>query len=110
MRKKDASAGLKTSFRKWTAEILEPHLKASPERREVFDTDVGLDIKGLYTPVDLSRMQFDYEQDLGFPGQYPFTRGIDPSMYRSRPWIMRAYAGFGEVCPKVHVPNEPVIC
>lgn len=96
MGKKDEPAGLKTSLNKWTAEILEPHLKASPERREVFGTDVGLNIKGLYSPVDLSRMQFDYEQDLGFPGQYPFTRGIDPSMYRGRPWIMRAYAGFGE--------------
>ena len=58
MRKKDASAGLKTSFRKWTAEILEPHLKASPERREVFDTDVYVGLNDLtgspyYVPFGL---------------------------------------------------------
>ena len=50
---------------------------------------------GLYTPAHLARRGFDHERDLGLPGQYPFTRGIHPSMYRGRLWTMRQYAGFG---------------
>jgi len=50
---------------------------------------------GLYTAADLARRGFDCERDLGAPGQYPFTRGIHPSMYRGRLWTMRQYAGFG---------------
>jgi methylmalonyl-CoA mutase N-terminal domain/subunit len=50
---------------------------------------------GLYTPVDLADRGFDYQRDVGFPGEFPFTRGIYPSMYRGRLWTMRQYAGFG---------------
>ena len=64
-----------------------------PERKQKFQTDIGIDIKPLYTPSDLSETEFDYHQDLGQPGQYPFTRGISPGMYRSQPWMSRAYAG-----------------
>lgn len=53
---------------------------------------VGLKHKNLYTPVDLDG--FDYEKDLGFPGEYPYTRGVQPTMYRGRLWTMRMYAGF----------------
>ena len=53
---------------------------------------VGLKHKNLYTPLDLEG--FDYERDLGFPGEYPFTRGVQPTMYRGRFWTMRMYAGF----------------
>lgn len=70
-----------------------------PERRKDFDTDVGLPVERLYTPANLSEFGFDYERDLGLPGCYPFARGIDPTMYRSKPWIIRAYSGFGD--PKI---------
>ena len=71
-------------------------MDAQSERRERFLTDIGLNIERVYTPLDLARMDFDYKEDLGFPGQYPFTRGISPVMYRSEPWVIRAYSGFGE--------------
>ena len=57
------------------------------------ETSSHIPVKPLYTPLDLEG--FEYEQDLGYPGQYPFTRGVQPSMYRGRLWTMRQYAGFG---------------
>jgi methylmalonyl-CoA mutase, N-terminal domain len=57
--------------------------------------DRSLDVQPVYTPADLADRDFDYLRDLGFPGQYPFTRGIYPSMYRGRLFTMRQYAGFG---------------
>jgi len=57
-------------------------------------TTSGLDLKTLYTPVDLD--DFDYMRDLGFPGEYPFTRGVYPTMYRGNLWSMRQYAGFAD--------------
>ncbi len=62
------------------------------EKRK-FTTASGLDLKSTYTPEDLAN--WDYEREAGYPGQYPFTRGIYSSLYRSRPWTMRQYAGFG---------------
>jgi len=87
---------LKKAKRTWEDDCLEPWLKRVPERRTKFQTDIGLPLKSLYTPTDLSEVDFDYEKSLGFPGQYPFTRGINPTMYRSEPWIIRAYSGFGD--------------
>ncbi|QTM99764.1 methylmalonyl-CoA mutase [Sediminibacillus dalangtanensis] len=63
-----------------------------PERQEVFETSSGIPIHRLYTP---KHPQEEYQETLGFPGQYPYTRGIQPTMYRSRYWTMRQYAGFG---------------
>lgn len=80
----------------WEEGCIKPALAHKPERKQEFVTDIGLVSNRLYAPLDLSDMGFDYEKDLGFPGQYPFTRGITPLMYRTEPWIMRAYAGFGE--------------
>jgi methylmalonyl-CoA mutase N-terminal domain/subunit len=80
----------------WEERCLKPALDAQSERRERFLADIGLNIERVYTPLDLDRMDFDYKEDLGFPGQYPFTRGISPVMYRSEPWVIRAYSGFGE--------------
>ncbi|HHW43006.1 methylmalonyl-CoA mutase [Desulfofundulus thermobenzoicus] len=74
-------------------EKLAAQVKKRPERRPQFATDSEIEIKTLYTPVDLE--QVDYERDLGFPGSYPFTRGVQPNMYRGRLWTMRQYAGFG---------------
>ncbi|MCS5695904.1 acyl-CoA mutase large subunit family protein [Desulfofundulus thermocisternus] len=74
-------------------ERLEAQVKKRPERQASFATDSGIEIKTLYTPEDIADL--DYERDLGFPGSYPFTRGVQPNMYRGRLWTMRQYAGFG---------------
>jgi methylmalonyl-CoA mutase, N-terminal domain len=80
----------------WEERCLGPALDRQPERREAFVTDTGEVIQRVYTPLDLQQAGFDFKEDLSFPGQYPFTRGITPSMYRSEPWIIRSYSGFGE--------------
>jgi methylmalonyl-CoA mutase N-terminal domain/subunit len=67
--------------------------RARVERDDLFETISGDPVKALYTPLDLAG--FDYERDLGFPGEYPYTRGIRHSMYRGRLWTMRQFAGFG---------------
>jgi methylmalonyl-CoA mutase N-terminal domain/subunit len=77
----------------WEEQKLAPALKRSKERRESFATSSGIEIKRIYDPQDLE--QTDYLADLGYPGQYPFTRGVQPTMYRGRLWTMRQYAGFG---------------
>ncbi|MGI6574986.1 MAG: acyl-CoA mutase large subunit family protein [bacterium] len=68
-------------------------LNRFPERKDTFTTASGIEVKPLYTPQDLE--QLNYNRDLGFPGEYPFTRGIHPTMYRGRLWSMRQYSGFG---------------
>ena len=80
----------------WEEACLNPALNQRPERKEKFVTDIGLEVERVYTPLDLQQVRFDYKEDLGFPGQYPYTRGITPTMYRTEPWIIRAYSGFGE--------------
>lgn len=87
---------LQASLGQWEEDCLKPFLGVRPERRDAFVTDTGLTIERLYTPLDLDRLGFDYQKDLGLPGQYPYTRGISPAMYRSEPWITRVYAGFGD--------------
>jgi methylmalonyl-CoA mutase N-terminal domain/subunit len=76
----------------WQEKTLKPSLKRAPEREERFLTNSGLEIDDLYTSDDLQG--FDYVQKLGFSGEYPFTRGVQPTMYRGRVWTMRQYAGF----------------
>ncbi len=78
---------------RWEAEVLGPSLAQSPERSERSETSSGIPVARLYVPEDVA--QIDYERDLGYPGEYPFTRGIYPTMYRGRLWTMRQYAGFG---------------
>src|SRR5699024_830624 len=63
-----------------------------PERKEKFETGSNVKVERLYTPLDIDSLE--YERDLGYPGQYPFTRGVQPTMYRGRLWTMRQYAGF----------------
>jgi methylmalonyl-CoA mutase N-terminal domain/subunit len=77
----------------WEQQTLRQTLARLPEQRSVFSTTSGIPLERLYTPLDLA--QLDYPEDLGFPGEYPFTRGVQPSMYRGRFWTMRQYAGFG---------------
>ncbi len=78
---------------RWEKETLEPFLQKSPERREKFITVSNEEIAKLYTFEDIKDL--DYERDLGYPGEYPFTRGVYPTMYRGRLWTMRQFAGFG---------------
>ena len=63
----------------------------APERRSSFGTTSGIPVKRVYTP---EKVEADYGVDLGFPGLYPFTRGVQPTMYRGRLWTMRQYAGY----------------
>ena len=77
----------------WEENVLKPALARTPERREQFETASGLEVRRLYTPDDPADL--DYERDLGYPGRYPFTRGVQPTMYRGRLWTMRQYAGYG---------------
>jgi methylmalonyl-CoA mutase N-terminal domain/subunit len=83
---------LAAARRRWERETLAPARRRSPERRDRFVTSSGIELGPLQAPDDLAG---DYLEDLGFPGEFPFTRGIHPTMYRGRLWTMRQYAGFG---------------
>jgi len=78
--------------KEWEATALAQTQDCFPERKAEFQTESGIPVERLYTPDGL---ETDYVADLGFPGQYPYTRGVQPTMYRSRFWTMRQYAGFG---------------
>jgi len=84
---------LQNESKRWTESVYQKSIDKYPEREKEFSTVSFSPVKPLYTPLDLSNE--DYGEHLGFPGQYPFTRGIQPTMYRSRFWTMRQYAGFG---------------
>ncbi|MFP4631980.1 MAG: methylmalonyl-CoA mutase [Halobacteriales archaeon] len=77
---------------RWSEETLEPYLE-SGERKRRFATVSNHEVDRLYTPLDVDDL--DYRDDLGFPGEPPFTRGVYPTMYRGRTWTMRQFAGFG---------------
>jgi len=78
----------------WEQKRITPALKRGPERQQSFTTSSGIDVQREYNPADLNG--FEFLQDLGFPGEFPFTRGVQPNMYRGRLWTMRQYAGFGD--------------
>ncbi|MEM3760571.1 MAG: methylmalonyl-CoA mutase family protein, partial [Candidatus Bathyarchaeia archaeon] len=78
--------------KEWEKETVSKSLEKLPEKAE-FSTSSGIPVNRVYTPVDIEKL--DYLKDLGFPGEYPFTRGVYPTMYRARLWTMRQYAGFG---------------
>src|SRR5690554_3992071 len=84
---------IKSSFVDWDENKVEKQLGKHPERKETFTTGSDKKVERLYTPLNTGEM--DYERDLGYPGRYPFTRGVQPTMYRGRFWTMRQYAGFG---------------
>jgi methylmalonyl-CoA mutase N-terminal domain/subunit len=77
----------------WREAKLAPVLKGFPERQEKFETTSGVELDTVYGPEDVPN--FDYATQLGYPGEYPFTRGVQPNMYRGRIWTIREYAGFG---------------
>ncbi len=78
---------------RWQKDVVEPSLEKSPERKPKFTTTSNIDIQRLYTPAD--RDERRYLDDVGLPGEFPYTRGVQPTMYRGRFWTMRQYAGFG---------------
>jgi len=79
--------------RVWEEGVLRPALRKTPDRQGLFTTSWGSPMERVYTPAETAGL--DYLRDLGLPGQYPFTRGVQPTMYRGRLWTMRQYAGFG---------------
>ncbi len=94
MIKKKKTEKIRTEKNRWIQNILSPNLKLLPERLPVFTTVSNLLIDELiYTPADIP--DFNYIRDIGFSGEYPFTRGAYPSMYRGRIWTMREFAGYG---------------
>jgi len=94
LKKNDSSrTSLKQSFNYWKKEKYDKVLEKAFSKKNEYTTISGKKIKELYTPLDLDG--FDYLKQLGFPGEYPFTRGIHPSMYRGRLWTMRQFSGFG---------------
>ncbi|WP_255150433.1 acyl-CoA mutase large subunit family protein [Halorarius halobius] len=84
---------IRESRDEWESETLDPVLDAHGERKERFATVSNHEVDRLYTPEDVA--DIDYEEDLGFPGEEPYTRGAYPTMYRGRTWTMRQFAGFG---------------
>jgi methylmalonyl-CoA mutase N-terminal domain/subunit len=84
---------LKSSIEKWEETSLQKALTQMPERREEFVTTSSESINRLYSPLDVAEL--DYAADLGLPGEYPFTRGVHPTLHRSKLWTMRMFAGFG---------------
>ncbi|SGO76956.1 methylmalonyl-CoA mutase large subunit, MutB [Mycobacterium tuberculosis] len=84
-------------YREWeekTRQLLEKY----PEQRERFETLSGIEVKRLYTTRDRKGEEME---KIGLPGEYPYTRGIRPTMYRSRNWTMRQYAGFGSAARRL---------
>ena len=82
---------LKQQQGKWNQKV-EAKLAKAPERKKEFTTLSEIPLERIYTPAEIPDL--DYERDLGFPGEYPYTRGVQPTMYRGRFWTMRQYAGF----------------
>jgi len=85
-------SNLQVKKEKWQAK-LDAQNQKRPERQAEFTTDAEISIDTIYTPVEVAEL--GYEKDLGLPGEYPYTRGVQPNMYRGRLWTMRQYAGFG---------------
>lgn len=84
---------LKKKVNDWERQILKPFISESPERKDVFENASGVPLKRVYTALDSEKSP--YEKELGFPGEFPYTRGVYPSMYRGRLWTMRMFSGFG---------------
>jgi methylmalonyl-CoA mutase, N-terminal domain len=84
---------LRDSLEKWEKASLQKTLASMPERQEEFITTSSEPINRLYTPLDVANT--DYLNDLGLPGEYPYTRGVHPTLHRGKLWTMRMFAGFG---------------
>src|SRR3989442_15619196 len=83
---------LKVRRQEWEETSVHPSIERMPERDNLITTS-GVPINRIYMPQDNEHI--DYTRDIGLPGEYPFTRGVQPTMYRAKPWTMRMFAGFG---------------
>lgn len=83
---------IKEEFERWEKTTLNKVISKAPERQPSFKTTSNIELKRLYTPLEMADV--DYCDELGFPGEFPFARGVQPTMYRGRLWTMRQYAGF----------------
>ncbi|HHY36952.1 MAG TPA: methylmalonyl-CoA mutase, partial [Firmicutes bacterium] len=90
---KERLDSIRKKKRQWEETTLKKVIERFPERKKEFRTLSGLPVERVYTPAEVAEL--DYERDQGLPGEYPYTRGIQPTMYRGRFWTMRQYAGFG---------------
>ena len=90
---KAARDELQQALEQWEQHVLAPYLQKAPERKPAYETLSWLPTKRLYTPLDTDKT--DPLRDIGFPGEFPYTRGVYPTMYRGRLWTMRQFAGFG---------------
>lgn len=90
---KQNASSVREAREQWLKEVYEPFVEKHPETKPEFKTLSGIPVKPVYTPEDVPDLS--YNRDLGFPGQYPFTRGVYPTMYRGRVWTHRQIAGFG---------------
>lgn len=86
---------IKDEKKRWKNETVKKTTDRFPLRRKSFKNLSDYSVNSLYTPDDIQDPEFDYQKDLGFPGEYPFTRGVQPTMYRGRFWTMRMFAGLG---------------
>jgi methylmalonyl-CoA mutase, N-terminal domain len=91
---KNGGKQVRAGRERWERTTLAGATAKAPERRARFESTSGQEIQRLYAPDGIE--EFDYLRDAGFPGEYPFTRGVQPTMYRGRLWTMRQYAGFGD--------------
>jgi len=91
----DIKKAVREQLERWEAETLEPLVARRPTRRPEFTTTSELSVPPVDTPATAPG-DADYTERLGFPGEYPYTRGVQPTMYRGRLWTMRQYAGFGD--------------
>ena len=85
---------MSTSKQEWQDSTLSRVTGRFPERREEFATDSGLSLDTVYTPEDGAPVASEYVDAIGYPGEFPYTRGVQPNMYRGRVWTMRQYAGY----------------
>ncbi|MGH2510210.1 MAG: methylmalonyl-CoA mutase family protein, partial [Ktedonobacteraceae bacterium] len=88
----DELARLTVAREEWETTTVQPSLRRVPERDNLMTTS-GVPVQRLYTPLDNTNL--DYRRDLNLPGEYPYTRGVQPTMHRAKPWTMRMFAGFG---------------
>jgi len=93
MTKKDTVEQIRQKHQEWEQQVYNKAIKETPERKTKFKNLSEIDIQHLYTPEDISNLE--YLDAIGFPGDYPFLRGVHPNLYRGRLWTMRQFAGFG---------------
>jgi len=93
---------MSTSKEEWREKTLSPLLKKFPNRQETFDNSSEIEVDEIYCSEDIDYSESQLEKELGYPGEYPYTRGIQPNMYRGRTWTMRQYSGYSTALETNH--------